>query len=72
MSRRIIIRRLPATTWLQVFVSTSGRCEPGSGWTYTCVYRRAWRIGRVGFGWLWMPSTTRIARRNGGNPQETR
>lgn len=56
----VIIRHLPRTTWLRLFVSLSGKCEPGAGWMYAgIVYRRAWRVGRIGFGWMWMPSDAR-------------
>ena len=47
---------VPRHHWFRVFLSASGKCEPGHGWLYHGAVRRdAWRIGRIGFGVLRMP-----------------
>jgi hypothetical protein len=51
----VITRRVPRTEWVRVFTSFSQEFEPGHSWLYgDSVRRDAWRIGRVGFGVMWM------------------
>lgn len=51
----LLTRRVPRTIWVRVFVSFTGTCEPGHNWLYMGLVRRhAWRIGRVGFGVIWL------------------